>query len=205
MLLIVVGLLFAACGLKANEVESEPGDGYRGMTMLTPRPKPAFTLTDTSGSAFDFQKETEGYVTLLYFGYTFCPDICPIHMAYLSGALRKLPQDVTSRVKVVFVTVDPDRDTPERLRLWLDAFDPTFIGLTGDKPTIYDAGRRALGPMWGPITRQDLPEGGYVLNHAAVAIAYTTDDLAHVLYPFGVKQEAWLHDLPKLVKEEWKE
>jgi protein SCO1/2 len=83
--------------------------------LSPPLPKPDFVFTDTSGEAFDFQQETEGYVTLLYFGYTHCPDICPSHMADVAAVIDRNP-DWVEHVKVVFVSVDPARDTPERLR-----------------------------------------------------------------------------------------
>ncbi|OGO51361.1 MAG: hypothetical protein A2148_10645 [Chloroflexi bacterium RBG_16_68_14] len=208
--LIVAGsLVVAACGSKASDAKTgQPTetDGYRGMVIMTPWEKPAFTLTDTSGTPFDFLKETEGYVALLFFGYTYCPDICPGHMALLAAALKELPEDVSSRVKVVFVTADPDRDTPERLRQWLDNFDPTFIGLIPEgQRAADDISRRALKSLWAPIMNEDLGGGNYAVSHPAVIIAYATDNLAHVLYPFGVKKDAWVHDLPNLVKEGGKE
>lgn len=208
MLVIAIGSFFlAACGSKGSEVataQQADTDGYRGMVMITPLEKPAFTLPDTSGSPFDFANETEGYVTLLFFGYTYCPDICPAHLAIVAAALKELPEDVASRVKVVFVTADPDRDTPERLREFLDIFDPAFIGLIPESQAATDdISRAALRSFWAPITNTDLGDGNYAVGHPAVIIAYSTDNLAHVLYPFGVKKEAWVHDLAKLVNEGW--
>ena len=204
LLMIVGGLVLAACGSKASGVrirQPTETDGYRGMVMITPLEKPAFTLTDTSGSAFDFVKETEGYITLLFFGYTFCPDICPTHLAILAAALEELPKDLSDRVKVVFVTADPARDSPERVRQWLDNFDPTFIGLIPEsQQAADDVSRKALRSFWMPIMNEDLGGGNYGVAHPAVIIAYTTDNLAHVLYPFGVKKEAWVHDLANMVK-----
>src|SRR5215467_3592343 len=104
---------------------------YRGGLVTPPLPKPAFVLTDTSGAPFDFRQKTDGYVTLLFFGYTYCPDQCPMHMANLGAALKKLPPAIAGQVKLVFVTTDPERDFPAVLRRWLDLFDPHFIGLTG--------------------------------------------------------------------------
>ncbi len=207
IVIAIGGVFLAACGSKGSEVETAQQtdtDGYRGMVMITPLEKPAFTLPDTSGSPFDFANETEGYVTLLFFGYTYCPDICPVHMAIVAAALQELPEDVASRVKVVFVTTDPDRDTPERLREFLDIFDPAFIGLAPESQAATDdISRKALKSFWGPITNEDLGDDNYAVAHPAVIIAYTTDNLAHVLYPFGVKKEAWVHDLAKLVNEGW--
>src|SRR5450631_1358067 len=108
-------------------------DTYRGGLVTPPLPKPGFVLTDTSGAAFDFRKSTEGYVTLLFFGYTYCPDQCPMHMANLSVALKRLPAGTADQIKLVFVTTDPARDSPAVLRRWLELFDRHFIGLTGSE------------------------------------------------------------------------
>jgi len=206
LLLTLVGsLVLAACGSTADRGEAArqtETDGYGGVVMITPLEKPAFTLPDTSGSTFDFARETEGYVTLLFFGYTYCPDVCPVQMATLAAALEELPEDVSSRVRVVFVTADPERDAPERLREFLDNFDPTFIGLIPEsREATDDISKKALRSFWAPITNDDLGEGNYAVNHPAVIIAYTTDDLAHVLYPFGTKKEVWVQDLARMVKD----
>src|SRR5689334_12996628 len=116
--------------------QQENGDSYRGGIVTPPLPKPSFVLTDTSGAPFDFSNRTRASVTLLFFGYTYCPDQCPMHMANIGAALKRLPPAMADQVKLVFVTTDPARDTPERLRQWLDNFDKRFIGLTGNDATL---------------------------------------------------------------------
>lgn len=177
-------------------------DSYRGGLVTPPLPKPRFTLTDTSGQAFDFSEKTKGYVTLLFFGYTFCPDQCPMHMANLGAALKKLPAWITDQVKLVFVTTDPARDTPQVVRRWLDLFDRRFIGLTGTERAI-EAVQRATGVA--PATKAGSTKGNYSVAHANFVIAYTRDNLAHVIYPGGVNQDDWVHDLPLLLCETWAE
>src|SRR5450631_4240953 len=110
--------------------------GYRGGLVSPPLPKPKFTLTDTSGAAFDFSSKTQGYTTLLFFGYTHCPDMCPLEMLTIAQGFKKIPPAYADRFKVVFVTTDPARDTPQVLRAWLDHFDKRFIGLTGSQSAI---------------------------------------------------------------------
>src|SRR5437016_14673800 len=110
-----------------------PEATYRGALVTPPLPKPGFVLTDTSGAPFDFWNRTQGSVTLLFFGYTYCPDQCPMHMANLGVALKKLPPGIADQVKLIFVTTDPGRDTPVQLRRWLDNFDKHFVGLTGSE------------------------------------------------------------------------
>jgi protein SCO1/2 len=172
---------------------------YRGGLVSPPLPKPKFTLTDTAGAAFDFAARTQGFVTLLFFGYTHCPDMCPLQMYMIAQALKKLPPAVVDQFKVVFVTTDPQRDTPEELRLWLDHFDKRFVGLTGSEAAI-DAAQIAanLTPAKKSPVR---PDGAYEVGHAAFVVAYTKDNLGHVIYPVGVKLEDWVHDLPYLAKE----
>ena len=175
--------------------------GYRGGLVSPPLPKPKFTLTDTSGTPFDFRAKTEGNPTLLFFGYTHCPDMCPLQMLVVAQALKSLPPAMADQFKVVFVTTDPDRDTPAVLRTWLDHFDKRFIGLTGSQAAIDAAQSSANVPPAKKSTVR--PDGNYEVGHASFVLAYTKDDLAHVIYPVGVSEEDFAHDLPFLTKETW--
>jgi protein SCO1/2 len=171
---------------------------YRGGLVTPPLPKPHVVLTDTSGARFDFWNRTRGSITLLFFGYTYCPDECPMHMANLGAALKRLPPGIAGQVKLVFVSTDPARDTRVELRRWLDNFDRRFVGLTGT-PAAVDAAERAAGV---PLA-QKIGNGNYSVTHANFVVAYTKDNLAHVIYPGGVSEDDWIHDLPLLVKETW--
>jgi protein SCO1/2 len=168
--------------------------------VTPPLPKPKFTLTDTSGAPFDFWLETQGYVALLFFGYTHCPDECPLHMANIARSLQQLPTEVGEQVKVVFVTTDPARDSAAVLRAWLDHFDRRFIGLTGSEAAIAAAQRAAHIP---PASKTVRANQDYAVGHASFVLAYTKDNLAHLIYPGGVTPMDWAHDLPLLVKEAW--
>ncbi len=178
-----------------------PEAKYRGGMVSPALAKPKFTLTDTSGAPFDFALKTQGYTTLLFFGYTHCPDMCPLQMSIIAQALKKIPPASADRFKVVFVTTDPERDSPQVLRAWLDHFDKRFIGLTGSQAAI-DAAQVAanLSPAKKSAVR---PDGAYEVGHAAFVLAYTKDNLAHVIYPGGVSEEDWAHDLPLLATETW--
>jgi protein SCO1/2 len=172
----------------------------QGMALTPPQEKPTFTLTDTQGRPFDFRKETDGYVTLLFFGYTHCPDVCPVHMANIAQALKNMPVPDASRIKVVFVTNDPDRDTATRLRSWLDTFDPNFIGLRGTPAEIAAAEAAAhIPPSAKDTTAAGAGAGAYLVGHAAYVYACTPDNVCRFLYPFGFRQSNWAHDLPLLV------
>jgi protein SCO1/2 len=185
---------------RAPEAEHEVAKAdYRGGLVSPPLPKPKFTLTDTSGASFDFAAKTQGYVTLLFFGYTHCADSCPLQMYMIAQALKKTPPNIAEQFKVVFVTTDPDRDTPQRLRAWLDHFDRRFIGLTGSQAAV-DAAQIAAN--LSPARKSAVgPDGAYEVGHAAFVFAYTKDNLAHVVYPVGVKEEDLEHDLPYLAKQ----
>jgi protein SCO1/2 len=177
-----------------------PEASYRGGLVTPPLPKPRFTLTDTSGAPFDFWEKTQGYVTLLFFGYARCPGQCPLHMQNVAMGLKKVPAGFGDRVKLVFVTTDPARDSPKVLRSWLDHFDKRFIGLTGSEAAI-EAAQRAAGVPPASKTVRDVED--YAVDHANFVLAYTKDNLAHLIYPGGVTQQDWAHDLPQLVKEAW--
>src|SRR2546425_2789779 len=96
----------------APSYADRPQATYRGGLVNPPLPKPRFTLTDTSGAPFEFWSKTQGYITLLFFGYTRCPDECPLHMANVARGLHTMPLELRDQVKLVFVTTDPARDTP---------------------------------------------------------------------------------------------
>jgi len=209
-MLLALAILFGtvhrgSAQAQKNTPEPAPAGGaeakYRGGLVSPPLPKPKFTLTDTSGAPFDFASKTQGYATLLYFGYTHCPDMCPLEMSTIAEAFRKIPPASADRFKVVFVTTDPERDSPQVLRAWLDHFDKRFIGLTGSAAEIAAAQIAAnLSPAKKSAVR---PDGAYEVGHAAFVLAYTKDNLAHVIYPGGVKEDDWAHDLPYLAAETW--
>ena len=145
----------------------------------------------------NLKKATDGKLTLVYFGYTHCPDVCPTTMADLAAALRRLPPAQRSRIAVVFVTTDPWRDTPKVIKSWLAAFDPSFIGLTGDYAKIQTAAK-SLGI---PLERPKSTTGDYDVTHGAEVLPFGTDQLAHLVYTAGVSSQGWAADLPKLLRE----
>jgi len=185
-----------------REPPGVPGaNDWRGTLLTEPLDKVAFTLMDTNGQPWDFGRETDGRLTFLFFGFTNCPDVCPVHMANLGAALGRLPFATRNEVRVVFVTTDPARDSPAVIRAWLDRFDRDFIGLHGDSAEvarIQNALRMATA-VRGPAAA----DGSYTVGHAAQVLAFTADNRAHVVYPFGTRQEDWLHDIPRLLAAGW--
>jgi protein SCO1 len=158
--------------------------------------KPAGALTDDAGKPFNIQTMTKNTVTLLYFGYTHCPDLCPLTMSNVAAALRSLPAAEQANVKVLFVSVDPGRDTLARLRSWLGNFYPTFIGLRGPLPAVENLEKQTGLPI-GPTFKDGA--GQAQLDHATELFAYSTDNVAHEAFFPSTPPGDIAHDLALLV------
>ena len=203
LLASALALVTAGCGGSSTPAASTGSQTptLHGAIPSQHDPRPDFTLVDTSGHTYDFGTETDNKVTMLYFGYTHCPDECPTSMADLAQALSRLPATVAKQVAVVFVTTDPWRDTKPVLRKWLDRFSPTFIGLTGSPAQIAGAEVR----MGMPISRR-VPEkkkssvGRYSVDHFAAVMAYGRDNRLATLYPSGVTPGDIAADMSVMVK-----
>ena len=174
-----------------------PAPSFRGRVLAEPIARPDFTLLDTAGGPYGFLVETRGKTALLFFGYTHCPDVCPIHMGNIAAVLKDLGVERRRGVEVVFVSTDPERDTPVRIREWLDRFDPAFVGLRGDRAEV-DAIQRSLG-LPPSVVEPRAEDGSYAVGHAAQVVAFSPDGPARVVYPFGTRQADWAHDLPLLI------
>jgi protein SCO1/2 len=167
----------------------------RGTELPTPLDKPMLDLVDTKGKPFDLRQRTADKVTLLFFGYTNCPDVCPTTMADISAALSAVSPDVRSQVAVVFVTTDPERDTGAVLDRWLRQFDATFIGVTGPLPKIEVEAAHLGVPLTDPERQAD---GSVLVGHGAQVITFTKDGKGRLLYLPGTQVKDYIHDLPIL-------
>ncbi|WP_424212740.1 SCO family protein [Streptomyces sp. BI20] len=177
-----------------------PQKSKPGTVLDRPFEKPDLVLTGTDGKPWSLREQTKGKPTLIYFGYTNCPDVCPLTMSNIAVAKKALPKADQENLRVVFVTTDPDRDTPESLGSWLRAQDPSFIGLTGDFATI-QAGARKLGIGIEPAKKE--ANGDVVSMHGAQVIAFSPKtDEGYVLYGEGTTVEDYTKDLPKISKGE---
>ncbi|HEU5035034.1 MAG TPA: SCO family protein [Mycobacteriales bacterium] len=202
--LIVLALAVAGCGSGGSGDHLSTRDVSQQLHGAIPSQrsvKPQLTLTDTAGHPYDLRKQTQGKVTLLYFGYTHCPDECPTSMADVATALRKVGPDVARQVAVVFVTTDPWRDKRHVLRAWLDRFSPSFVGLTGTPAQI--AGAEV--EMGMPVSKREPAKksdhvGRYAVAHFAAVMVYGRDNRLTTLYPSGVAPTDIAADLPVLVK-----
>lgn len=201
-LVALVSSVATACGSGKPSVHASPV-ALHGAVPDTPGTRPQFTLTDTGGAAYDFGATTHGRVTLLYAGYTHCPDECPTSMADVAAALRQVPQALEQQVRVVFVTTDPWRDNKKVLRHWLDQFHPPqpYVGLTGTPSQVAGA-EVAMGIPIATRTpaKKGSKTGRYSVSHFAGVIVYGRDDRLKTLYPSGVAPSDIAADLQVLVK-----
>ena len=146
-------------------------------------PEPDVTLTDTSNDPLNLASVSRGHITLVYFGYTHCTDVCPTDMALTAAALSELPAPVAREVQVVFISADPNRDSPPVIRRWLDHFNSSFIGLTGPISVIHQAESQLGMPLsYAEPDTSGSNSGGYQVVHAGYTLIFTTDGKAHLFY-----------------------
>jgi protein SCO1/2 len=196
---LLVGLsAFLLVGLVAAGVYlfSKP-DTFRGTTYAEPYPvAPEIQLTRIDHKDFRLS-EMRGNVVALFFGYTSCPDVCPTTMAELNQALGELG-DQADQVQVLFVTVDPERDTPERVQEYVQHFNPDFIGLSGSEAE--------LAKVWSSYgVFREVVDGtsaaGYLVNHTARVTLIDQQGNLRVSFPFDTPVEDVVHDLELLLRE----
>ncbi|MET9562258.1 SCO family protein [Streptomyces tauricus] len=186
------------------EVSTETGADKAATVLDKPFEKPDLVLTDTHGKKYDLREATAGKPTLIYFGYTNCPDVCPLTMNNVAVAKKQLAQDKKlsqaekDSLRIVFVTTDPERDTPAALGKWLKGIDPDVVGLTGSFDTI-QAGARTLGiSIEAPTKGKD---GKVTSMHGTQVIAFSPKtDGGYVLYGEDATVDDYTKDLPALIK-----
>lgn len=192
--LLAVSLLalVAACGGSGEAAE------LSGTELDPPFEVSSTPLVDTEGAAYSLSEDTDKDLTLVFFGYTNCPDICGQVMATLAGTLTRLDDEQKERLDVVFVTTDPARDTGQVVQEYVDAFDPSIIGLTGDLSDIVEVGRSlAIGIDKGT----KLPSGGYDVTHGTQVMAIDAADQTPVFWDYDVSQAQLAHDVTMLLDE----
>ncbi len=173
-------------------------DEFRGTYYAEPYPVAAeIELPRADGSNFKLS-EARGNVVLLFFGYTACPDVCPTTLAELKLALAALKPEEADQINVLFVTVDPERDTPERVQEYVDHFNTTFIGLSGTET--------ALAKVWNDygIFREIVngeSAAGYLVNHTARVTLVDRQGNLRLSFPYDAPVEDIIHDLKLILKE----
>ena len=192
----LVGLLglLTACGGSGGASPME----LTGTPLDPPFEVSSTPLVDTDGSAYSLTEDTDKDLTLVFFGYTNCPDICGQVMATLAGTLARLDDAQKDDLDVVFVTTDPARDDQATVEKYVDAFDPSIIGLTGDLDDIIEIGRSmAVAVDEG----EKLPSGGYEVTHGTQVLAVDADDEVPVFWKADVSQAQLAHDVTVLLDE----
>ncbi|TBW12395.1 SCO family protein [Azotobacter chroococcum subsp. isscasi] len=166
--LVLVAVIAAVIGLTFSKVlnsprQADPAQLLEAGIVLLPqgRPLPPVSLTDQDGQAVALQSLT-GKWSLVFFGYTFCPDICPTTLAQLRQLEGLLPPATRERLQVVMVSVDPQRDTPAQLKQYLAFFDPAYRGLTGELADI----QQLSGALGIPFIPGDPSREDYTVDHS---------------------------------------
>jgi protein SCO1 len=183
----LAGMILVACGSRPS---------FRGLALEEPVPVPDFTLVDQQGRPFRLA-EQRGQVVLLFFGYTQCPDVCPTTLANWRQVHQALGEDA-ARVRFVFVTVDPERDTPERLGRHVNAFHPDFVGLTGTQAEL-----EAVYQVFDVYYEKDTSSGsaaGYLVSHTATSFVVDPDGRWRLRELYGTLAEDIAHDIRLLLK-----
>lgn len=170
--------------------------------------QPAFQLTDLTGADFGRSLQLtdhngkprtlddfKGKVVAIFFGYTYCPDVCPTTMGELAMVMNELGKDA-DRVQVLFITVDPERDTPALLSSYVPAFHPSFLGLYGDA----DATLRTAKEFKIFFQKQPLKGGGYTVDHSAGTYIYDASGRLRLFAAYGQGAPKLLHDIRILLQ-----
>jgi protein SCO1/2 len=189
VLSLVMGAALTACS-------NASADTFSGAVLHTPYHVPATELTDTDGRSYSLADSTTKRLTLLFFGYTHCPDECPTTMATLASAMLQLDDADRDNVQVVFVTTDPSRDTRPVLRHWLDHFSSSFVGVTGSLGTI----AKVATDVGVPIEKgRRLPSGGYDVTHGTQVLGIDGKNTVPVVWTLGTTAPEFAHDIHHLL------
>jgi protein SCO1 len=188
-LVLVLGTLLAGCAKSS-------ADAFAGAVLPQPYHVPAAELSDTQGRPFSLVTSTHQRLTLLFFGYTHCPDECPTTMATLASAMLQLDGADRQDVEVVFVTTDPARDTGPVLRHWLDRFSSAFVGVTGKLATI----KQVATAVGVPIAKgRRLASGGYDVTHGTQVLGMDGNNQVPVVWTLGTTAPELAHDIHQLL------
>jgi protein SCO1/2 len=164
--------------------------------VLSPAlPAPELALAGTDGQALNLAR-FRGKVVLLAFGFSSCAEVCPMTLATLAGARRKLG-DEAGGVQVVYVTVDPERDDATRMKKYLATFDPTFVGGVGTRAQI-DTAQKSYGIT---STKQVFPDGNYLIGHSSSIYMIDRAGMLRAVMPYGHAPEDFVHDLRILLRQ----
>ncbi len=191
LLFVLIALTATACGSGSLDPAR-----FKGTLMPAKIPAPDFTLTNADGQEVqlsDFQDK----IVLLYFGYTFCPDVCPSSLSDLKLVQNKLDES-GEKIQVIMVTIDPERDTPEKIAEYVAHFHPTFIGLSGTKEEI-DAAGEGYGVYYE--RHEGTAATGYLVDHTARIFVIEPGGTYRLSFGFGTPVDDIVSDLRLLLKQ----
>ena len=171
---------------------------FRGSVIDPPVPASNFSLKDQNGQAFQLSDQ-RGKIVLMFFGYTNCPDICPLTLAQFKQARAQLGQQA-DRVRFVFITVDPERDTEEKIKTYLGAIDPAIVGLGGSQAELEQVWR-AYGVYRQKQPGQSQNDYADLLEHSSRVYLVDTQGNLHVTYPFGLVPDDVVQDVQYLLRK----
>ncbi|HYO40170.1 MAG TPA: SCO family protein [Nocardioidaceae bacterium] len=188
----------AATGPVADVSMPADTDGLNGVVLPRPYRVPVTRLVDTTGAPLDLATDARKPLTLVFFGYTNCPDICQAVMAGIASALVRLDAGQRAQVDVVFVTTDPARDDEETLRAYLDRFDPSFTGATGRLDRIV----RVASALAVPIEKgRRLASGGYDVTHGTQVLGLLPGGRAPFVWPESTDPAALADDITTILDD----
>jgi len=193
---IGIGALIGLAAILLVWQISERNYTYQGSLIDPPARAADFELVDQNGQEFRLS-EQQGQVVLIFFGYTNCPDVCPVTLSEFRRVKSQLG-DRAQDVQFVFVTVDPERDTAERTGTYLAGFDPAFIGLTGDLEVL-----QKTWEDYGVLVekQESASKAGYLIDHTARIYAIDKQGNWRLTFPFGMEAEKISRDIAHLVVE----
>jgi protein SCO1/2 len=189
-------LLGAACGFAAEpaRLAAPPADLFKAGTLTPVMAAPELALTGSDGKPLTLAR-FRGKVVLLAFGFSNCGEVCPITLATLAGARRKLGA-AAADVQVVYVTVDPERDDAAQMKKFLGSFDPTFLGGVGTRAQI-DAAQKSFGIS---STKNVNPDGSYTIGHSSSIYMIDRKGGLRAVMPYGHPADDFVNDLKILLQ-----
>lgn len=190
---LVLPLVAIACGSPAS-----PPHVFAGTVIDPPKTVADFNLIDQTGADFRLSSEIDE-LSLIYFGYTYCPDICPMSLADMLNVKRGLG-DQAGLVKYLMVSVDPERDTPEALANRLSVFDPAFVGLTGDRADL----QRIWDDFGIYVAREETvgSAAGYLVAHTSSLYLVDDELRLRLVFPFGTAPEDMVADIQEILNQQ---
>lgn len=196
LFIVVSAVLAGVAGVIAGTTVFAPVEPPRfeaGTLLSAPRPLPAFELVDADGERFT-RENLAGDWTLVFFGFTHCPDVCPNTLFMLDRVVDQLREQNGAAPRVLFVSVDAERDTPEKIRAYLDYFDPAFAGATGDRANL-DKVTQAMSVAY---ELQPLDEG-YDVIHSSTLVLIGPDAAVHGFFTPPLHADAIAADVGQLL------